>query len=201
MLKLGTVYSYGLNDSTENKDKCQSGKECEDLTGKVFPSLPRIMQRDNNARHQNRKGQIYFNQNLFINQLEHQLNHDLPNASNHVRVPLSSIKKVPLEKIANHIQDFISEHNNSEYIQWYLISRNIIECKLYTEKPVPKKKQSLGFYIIARILHSKEIIDSCPNFVEQDDIVMVIYTLSLSGLTSSITTQLSRIYQIFCGKS
>ena len=44
------------------------------------------MQRDNNARHQSRKGHISLNQKLFISQFEYWLKRDLPNASNHVRV-------------------------------------------------------------------------------------------------------------------
>ena len=72
------------------------------------------MQRDNNnARHQNRKGQISLNHKL-VSQFEHWLKHDLPNTSNHIRVALSSVKKVFLKKkMADHIQDLISEHDNS----------------------------------------------------------------------------------------
>ena len=91
-----------------------SGKECEELIGKA---LPRKMQRDNKARHRNRKGKVSLNHELLINQFEHWVKHDVPNASHHVRVALSSIKKVNLKKIADHLQDFISEHNNSEHIQ------------------------------------------------------------------------------------
>ena len=47
-----------------HKHQCKSGKECEDLIGKAFPSPW-----DNNARHQNREGQISLNHKLldFIN--------------------------------------------------------------------------------------------------------------------------------------
>ena len=82
--------------------------------GKAFPSLPRIMQRDNKAHHQNRKGQIRLKQKLFINQFERWLKQDWPNASNHIRLALPFIKKVQLKKIVDYIQDFISKHNNSE---------------------------------------------------------------------------------------
>ena len=72
--------------------------------------------------------------------------------------------KRSLEKIADHIQDSII-HNNSEYIQWYLISVDITESKLYTEKPASTKKSTpkykfdikfknkgLDFNNVARIL-------------------------------------------------
>ena len=50
---------------TEGKDQCKSGKKCEDLIEKTFPSLPRIMKRDNNLRLNN------LNHELFISQFKH----------------------------------------------------------------------------------------------------------------------------------
>ena len=68
MLKLKVVYPFVLNDRIEDKGQCKSDKECEDLIEKAFPSLPRIMQRDNNVRHRNRKSQIILNHKLLIKQ-------------------------------------------------------------------------------------------------------------------------------------
>ena len=92
---------YALNDRI--KDQCNSGKECEDLIWKTFPGLPLVMQRDNNARHQSRKGHISLNHKLFISQFEYWLKRDLPNASNHIRVTLSSIKKAHFKNIPDNI--------------------------------------------------------------------------------------------------
>ena len=75
--KLRAAYPYGLNNWIENIDWCKLGKEYEDLIGKAFPSLPHIMQRDNNARHQNRKGQISLNHKYFNSQFEHYLKHGI----------------------------------------------------------------------------------------------------------------------------
>ena len=72
----------------ENKDQCKSGKKCEDLIRKAFPSLPRIMQGDNDVHDRNRKSQIILNHKPFTNQFEYWLKHDLSNASNYVRVAL-----------------------------------------------------------------------------------------------------------------
>ena len=58
MLKLRTLYPYGLNDKIEDKDEWKLGKEYEDLIEKAFPSLPSRIQRDRNARHKNTKGLI-----------------------------------------------------------------------------------------------------------------------------------------------
>ena len=100
-----------------------------------------------------------------------------------------------MKKIADHIQNFISEYNNSEYIHWYLISLDIIESELFKEKPAPRKKsilkykcninftnKALDFINVARILCSKEIIDSHPDFVEQVDIPMIMCTLTHSNI-------------------
>ena len=117
MLKLRVVYQYGLNNRIEYKDQSKSGKECKDSIRKAFPSLPCVMQRDNTALSQNINGQTSLTNKFFISPFKHWLKHDLPHASNHIRVALSSIKKVHLKKINDHIQDFIGEHNNSEDIQ------------------------------------------------------------------------------------
>ena len=45
MLKLKTLYPYGLNDKIEDKDQWKSGKEYEDLIEKAFPSLQSRIQR------------------------------------------------------------------------------------------------------------------------------------------------------------
>ena len=93
-----------------------------------------------------------------------------------------------MKKLIDHIQNFTSEHNSF----WYLISLNIIEFKLYV-KTIPRKKsiqkyksninftnKALDFINVAKVLRSKGNIDSRPDLVEQDDILMVIYTLTQS---------------------
>ena len=47
-------YPHGLNDKIEYKNQFKLATECEDLIGKLFPRVLLIMQRDNNARDQNR---------------------------------------------------------------------------------------------------------------------------------------------------
>ena len=54
--------------------------------------------------------------------------------------------------------------------------------------------KSLDFINVSRILHSKNIIDGQLDFVEQGDILLVIYTLTQSIRTNTlITMHLSRI--------
>ena len=51
MLKLRTVYLYGLNGRIEDKHYCKSGKEWKNFMGKAFTSLSHIMEKDSNASH------------------------------------------------------------------------------------------------------------------------------------------------------
>ena len=84
ILKLRTAYPYGLNVRIEDKYQYKSGKECDDLIGKAFAGLPRVIQRDNNTRPKNRKDEISLNHKLFISQFEHCLKYGLRNFSNHM---------------------------------------------------------------------------------------------------------------------
>ena len=58
MLKVRSEYPYGLN---EKVDICEDDKNLKRLksddciVGKLFPSLPRLFQRDQTCRHDNRK--------------------------------------------------------------------------------------------------------------------------------------------------
>ena len=59
MLKLRTVYPDGLNekfDIFEDDKTVKKFKSDDGIVGKLFPSLPRIFQRDQTCRHLNRKG-------------------------------------------------------------------------------------------------------------------------------------------------
>ena len=59
MVKLRTVYPYGLNekvDICEDDKNVKKFKSDDGIVGKLFPSLPRLTQRDQTCRHLNRKG-------------------------------------------------------------------------------------------------------------------------------------------------
>ena len=58
ILKLRTVYPYGVN---EKVDICKNDKNVkESFVGKFFPSLPRLFQRNQIFSHDNRKGIFIF---------------------------------------------------------------------------------------------------------------------------------------------
>ena len=101
IVKLRTVYPYGLNekvDICEDDKNVKRFKSDDGIVGKLFPSLPRLFQRDQTWRHVNRKGTSIINYKQFIINLNNYLKDDLPNALNYIRVSLASIKKRHLKQ-------------------------------------------------------------------------------------------------------
>ena len=96
MLKLRTVYQYGLNEKVgicEDDKNVKSFKSDDVIVGKLFPSLPRLFQRDQTWRHVNRKEISILNYRQCIINLNSYPKDDLPNALNYIRVSLALIKK------------------------------------------------------------------------------------------------------------
>ena len=195
MLKLRTVFPYGLNDRVDiaddnNKFSKASAKLGEDLIAKIFPKVPRKFNRNPNNRHKKHNRNINFD--IFIKQLEYWIKNDLPNAPNHIRVALSSMKKKHLKSVADYISDFLSQQDSSYlFSTWYSMALDIIESKLFVEpvysikKTLPKYKLNMTFvnkaldYInLPSILRQPEIINNCPFNINEKDIPMVVYSLS-----------------------
>ena len=69
MLKSGTELPYGPNqkvDICEDDKNVKRFKSDDGIVGKLFPSLPRLFQRDQTCRQVNRKGIIILNFLLFF---------------------------------------------------------------------------------------------------------------------------------------
>ena len=59
MLKLRTVYPYGRNEKVctyEDDKNAKRFKSDDSIVGKLFPSRPRLFQRDQTCSHDNMKG-------------------------------------------------------------------------------------------------------------------------------------------------
>ena len=85
MLKLLTVYPCVLNekvDICENDKSVKRFRSDEGIVRKLFPSLPRLFQRDQTCRHANRKERNFVNYKQFITNLNNYLKDDLLNALN-----------------------------------------------------------------------------------------------------------------------
>ena len=57
-VEINSCIPYGWNDSIKVKDQCKLDKKYKDLIREAFSSLPCIMQRNNKARHRNRRDLI-----------------------------------------------------------------------------------------------------------------------------------------------
>ena len=89
MFKLTSVYPYSLNekvDICEDDKNVKRFKSDDGIVGKLFPSLPRLFQRDQQCRHVNKKGINISNYKQFIINLNNYLKDDLPNELNYMSV-------------------------------------------------------------------------------------------------------------------
>ena len=96
MLKSGTELPYGPNrkvDICEDDKNVKRFKSDDGIVGKLFPSLPRLFQRDQTCRHVNMKGINILNYKQFITNMNNYLKDDLPNTLSYIIVSLASIKK------------------------------------------------------------------------------------------------------------
>ena len=173
MLKLRTVYPYGLYDRIGDEFK---DDHCHVQVGNKFPALSRSFPRVG-------RGVLRYGQNIgitgvqFIALLKQKLGSDLPNTINFIRSSLSSMKKSHLKYIHNIISDEIHDRpSDLIFSQWYFVILDIIECKLYKPiKPLSKRKppnnlchivfcdKGLELLNLPRILHDPSLNDSVPN--------------------------------------
>ena len=115
MLKLRTVYPYGLNervDICEDDKNVNRFKSNDSTVEKLFPSLLRLFQRDQTWRLVNRKGISILSYKQFIINLNNYLKDDLLNALNYIRAQLASIEKRHLKQIDDHINDCLNDQNS-----------------------------------------------------------------------------------------
>ena len=85
MLKLRTVYPYGLNEKVypicKDDKSVKEFKSDDDIVEKFFPSLPRLFQKNQTCRHDNRQRISASNYKQFVIYLNNYLKDDLPNNS------------------------------------------------------------------------------------------------------------------------
>ena len=136
MLKLRTVFPYGLNDRIGDEFK---NENTHFAVGKRFPPLSRVHPRF--ARGSSRKGKNPITCSQFLNQLGDLLNSHLSEALYFIRVSVSSFKKKDLKILADKVNDIISSSDESQFSQWYSIIIDLIDSKLYKPRP-PKVRKS-----------------------------------------------------------
>ena len=104
---------------------------------------------------------------------------------------LISLKKKHLKSVAEYINDFLCQQDSSfQYLTWYLMALDIIECKLFVEPPQPQKRvlpkyqctisfvnKGLDFINFQSILHSDDVLNNCPLKIDNSEIPMIVYSL------------------------
>ena len=133
MLKLRTVYPYGLNDRVVNEFKTEHNK----LIAIQFLRLDRRYVRKSHGNNSNTK----VSSSTFITELQNNLQHNLKNTINYIRFTLSSMRKQQLKQVVERVNELITENPSSPYIQWYLSIIDTIDSKIYTPPEEKKKKK------------------------------------------------------------
>ena len=136
MLKLRTVYPFGLNDRVGDEFATQRNKK---LVARQFPKLARTFPRQSKG---NGKNSPKLEPGTFLNIIDHLLQTSLPDVMNYIRVTVDSLKKSTLKKIVVLIQDTIlADDKNQHFVQWYLAIIDAIESKLL--KPTVEKPKKI----------------------------------------------------------
>ena len=135
MLKMRTVYPFGLNDRVG--DEFQKDGD-ENLISSKFPKLPRQFVKNTKGNHQY-KSQMSADQ--FLGEIDSVLQLNVKEAMNLIRVSLYSFNKKLLKQIFCSIEDTILNIDTNPYRQWYLAINDIIVYKLYYVEPVTQLKR------------------------------------------------------------
>ena len=185
MIKLRTVYPYGLNDSlnTDMNPLCSIGNH--------YQSLPRSFSRPP-VRKMSQKLKAFDHQSFFT-QLFELLQTNLRAVAKFLRISLFGMRKSYLKTIAEHIHNLlcISDEETLLYSTWLRMALDIIETKIYrpppqkVEKKLPKYRvnipfinKAMDFINLAKLLRSNELASNMPPVMQSEDIPMVVYSLT-----------------------
>ena len=186
MLRLRSVYPYGLNDRIGDDFK---HTQSQSRVGSLFPPLPRLHQRVSRGKFHKRVSILL--PDKFISNLNDYLINDLPATMNFIRVSLSSMKKTNLKDVYGKISTLLSEATqNTGFNQWYHAILDIIETNIYTDPPVKRKKpppnnvckvlfhnKGVELINLLSILQDKALLDLLPSSPCKFDVPMVTYKL------------------------
>ena len=145
ILKLRTLYPYGLNDHLNFPSK---DSDTIEPIGLSFPSLPRSLSRPS---HRVYKKPIKSDHFIFIAKLRHIFEHSIHQASKFIRVSLANMPKRDLKSLAINIHNLILDDDVEAHSIWFKMILDIIETKLYRVPPskptkkIPKFRISLPF--------------------------------------------------------
>jgi len=125
MLKLRTVFPYGLNDEIGSEYK----NEDRSCIGRIFPPLKRNFSRI--SRGAKRKSSNGLSAKDFFRKFQELLVSNIKDSLNFLRVSITSMKKAELKRLADILCDGLLEKVNSfPYCQWYSAALDCIDCRL-----------------------------------------------------------------------
>ena len=187
MLKLRTVFPYGLNDRVGDEFMSEKGNcniACK------FPALKRSMNRFRVRSKTYTSSDFILNNFIYI--LNESFRNNIKNSMNLVRALLSSLRKSSCKILFDKITEFLaSKHDSFLYAQYFLASLDILSSKLGTlpdieiaEKRFPSNRchivfnnKAIDFINIQRIFRDKEVVELLPNDLKKDT-PMVVYELT-----------------------
>ena len=187
MLKLRTVFPYGLNDRVgdeymENRD--------HDVIFSKFPSLVKIKERFK-VRTRSKTSSSFMADN-FIYIINESIRTNFRNTMNLIRVLLSSLKRSLCRKLYDSITTFLSnKHENYRFSQFFLAALDIVKFKIGTPDIVnkPSKKlpsnicritfvnKAIDFINPHRILKNNDVVEDLPPHLREES-PMIVYNLT-----------------------
>ena len=189
MLKLRTVFPYGLNDRVG--DEYMTGKD-NTLIASKFPTLKRMHNRLKVRTKTHTSSDFITNNFLYI--VNESFRRSLKNTMNLIRVLLSSLKKSNCKTLFGKINDYLAEkHDPFLYVQYFQAALDILSSKLgkpptqhIIEKKPPSNRchivfdnKAIDFINVQKILRDKEVLKSLPSYLRNDS-PMVVYELTNS---------------------
>ena len=189
MLKLRTVFPYGLNDRVG--DEYMTDKNNTTIATK-FPTLKRTHNRHRVRTKIHTSSDIITDHFLYI--VNESFRRNLRNTMNLIRVLLSSLKKSNCKILYGRISDYLADkHDSFLYVQYFQAALDIISSKLgkppiqpLIEKKPPSNRchivfdnKAIDFINVQKILRDKEVLKSLPVHL-RNDTPMVVYELTNS---------------------
>ena len=142
-------------------------------------------------RRAKRTGENNFTHEVFLKDLDEMLVHDIKNALNFIRTPLTCLKKSELKRLGDKVTDIISSQPlDFPYSQWYSVILDILDCRLSKPQSPKKKRPPKSNFVrvhfcnkevkavnLSSILQHREVLESVPSIAKSFKIPTVVYIL------------------------
>ena len=133
MMKLRTVYPFGLNDKIDEKTKAE-----DIIVTKRFSGLPRRHQHNKRKRKPFNKNNSIAN---FMNLLKTKLQNDIKSCMDFIRSVLSSFSKRKSKSLYSCVTQLLEDQGEDFlFAQWYHAILDIIESKICKENNTKEKR-------------------------------------------------------------